>query len=151
MKRYWIADDDSTLDFEPNSSGWRQCTAKEAKAAQQRYAVKMLHKWIKPGQGVYTVMTHVAASGMSRRLKVVIGTSESGVHNVTRYVAQACGYRLNDREGSIIVGGCGFDAGFQVVYGLGCALWPEGTAEPHGVRNGVPDSDGGYALKHGWL
>lgn len=148
--RYWKADDDSVSDFEPSGSGWTPCSAREAKAAQQRYAVQKLRQWLKPGQGVYTVLTHVAANGMSRRLKIVIAV-DGAPFNVTRYVAQATGYRVNDREGSIVVGGCGFDAGFQVVYGLGWALWPEGTPEPHGTRNGVPDSDGGYALKHGWL
>jgi hypothetical protein len=154
MTRYWKAPDDSVIDFEPSGSGWAPCTAKEAKAAKQRYAVNKLRQWIAPGQGVYTVLTHVAASGMSRRLKVLIAVNTDrgpAIHNVTRYVAEACGYSLNDREGSIVIGGCGFDAGFQVVYSLGHALWPEGTSEPHGMRNGQPDSDGGYALKHAWI
>lgn len=37
------------------------------------------------------------------------------------------------------------------VYSLGRTLWPDGTRAPHGRRNGQPDSDGGYALKHSWL
>jgi hypothetical protein len=41
--------------------------------------------------------------------------------------------------------------GFAAVYNLGYALWPNGTPEPHGTRNGVPDRDGGYALKQCWL
>lgn len=150
MTRYWKADDDSVLDFEPSGQGWTPCTAKEAKAARQRYAVAKLKQWLKPGQGVATVLTHVSSSGMSRRLKCVIAV-DGAPFNITRYVAQATGYSLNDREGSIVVGGCGTDAGFQVVYGLGCALWPDGTPEPHGTRNGEPDSDGGYALKQAWL
>jgi hypothetical protein len=150
MARYWKADDDSVIDFEPSGTGWAPCTAKEAKEARQRYAVRKLHEWIQPGQGVHTVLTHVAANGMSRRLKVVIAFG-GAPFNITRYVAQATGYSLNDREGSIVVGGCGSDAGFSVVYALGRALWPNGTPEPHGTRNGKPDSDGGYALKHAWL
>jgi len=43
------------------------------------------------------------------------------------------------------------DMGFHVVYNLGRTLWPEGTPEPHGTRNGEPDRDGGYALNHQWL
>lgn len=150
MARYWKAEDDSVLDFEPSGSGWTPCSATEAKAARQRYAVRMLSKWIKPGQSVATVLTHISSSGMSRRLKVIIAV-DGAPFNITRYVAEATGYRLNDHEGSIIVGGCGFDAGFHVVYGLGLALWPKGTRKPHGVRNGQPDRDGGYALKHAWL
>lgn len=147
MTRYWKTDDDSVLDFEPSGSGWTPCSAKEAGKARQRYAVRMLLKWIKPGQGVYTVLTHRASNGMSRRLKVIIAVDGSPF-NITRYVAQACGHRMNDDEGSIVMSGCGMDMGFAVVYSLGHVLWPDGTPEPHGVRNGESDSDGGYALKH---
>jgi hypothetical protein len=31
------------------------------------------------------------------------------------------------------------------------ALWPNGTDTPHGTRNGEPDTNGGYALKHRWM
>ena len=152
MTQYWKAPDDSVINFAPSEAdhGWTPCTAKEAKAARQRYAVSRLRQWLKPGQGVTTILTYVSSSGMSRRLKVCIAL-DGRVFNITRFTAEACGYRLNDHEGSIIVGGCGFDAGHSVVYGLGCALWPDGTPEPHGVRNGQPDSAGGYALKQGWL
>jgi hypothetical protein len=47
--------------------------------------------------------------------------------------------------------GAGMDMGFELVYRLGQAMWPNGTPEPHGTRNGQPDSDGGYALEHKWL
>jgi hypothetical protein len=43
------------------------------------------------------------------------------------------------------------DMGFDLVYSLGSALWPNGTDTPHGTRNGEPDSDGGYALKQSAL
>jgi hypothetical protein len=55
-----------------------------------------------------------------------------------------------DRQG-IKIGGCGMDMGFALVYNLGSTIWPKGTPKPHGRRNGEPDSDGGYALKHVWL
>jgi hypothetical protein len=61
---------------------------------------------------------------------------------------------MNDRiadNGGIIIGGCGMDMGFALVYNLGSTLWPNGTPEPHGTRNREPDSDGGYALKHNWV
>ena len=45
----------------------------------------------------------------------------------------------------------GMDMGFAVVYDLGLSLWPAGTPAPHGTRNGEPDANGGYALKHSWL
>jgi hypothetical protein len=152
MKKYWIAPDDSVIEgFTPSeSSDWRKCSAREAKEAKQRYAVRQLLRWIKPGQGVTTVLTYRASNGMSRRLRVAIAV-EGRVFNITHYVADACGFRFNDSEGSIVIGGCGMDMGFHVVYALGRALWPHGTPEPHSVRNGEPDSEGGYALNHLWL
>lgn len=66
------------------------------------------------------------------------------------WAARALGYRIG-KHGGIVVGGCGMDMGFHLVYNLGRTLWPTGTDNPHGRRNGHPDSDGGYALKHGWL
>lgn len=118
-----------------------------------------LLKRLKPGQRVYTILRSVSSSGMSRSLSVLIVTGpwQVGVHiqpaeiaDITYSVAIVAGYRRNKR-GHIVVGGCGFDTGHDVVYSLGRALWPEGTPEPHGNRNGKPDSDGGYALNHSWL
>jgi hypothetical protein len=51
----------------------------------------------------------------------------------------------------ITIGGCGMDMGFELVYQLGYALWPNGTPAPHGTRNGEPDTNGGYALRQRWL
>ena len=58
---------------------------------------------------------------------------------------------LHHTTGGLVIGGCGMDMGFHVVYNLGRAMWPDGTPDPHGTRNGEPDRDGGYALKHRWL
>ena len=65
-------------------------------------------------------------------------------------VSRAIGRRIG-RHGGIVCGGCGMDMGFELVYTLGLTLWPNGTPKPHGKRNGQPDRDGGYALKHDWL
>jgi hypothetical protein len=55
------------------------------------------------------------------------------------------------KNNGVKVAGCGMDMGFHLIYSLSYALFPKGTDAPHGTRNGVPDSDGGYALKHEWL
>lgn len=92
----------------------------------------MLHKVLKPGDTVYTVLRHVSSSGMSRRIDCyAIGIAK----------------RHASKQG-LVVPGCGMDMGYHLVYSLGCALWPKGTKKPHGTRNGEPDSTGGYALKH---
>jgi len=99
--------------------------AKLTKAQQQdqQEAREALLEILKPGATVYTSCSHVARSGMSRTIELCVP----------------------------VVGGCGMDMGFAVVYDLGLSLWPAGTPAPHGTRNGEPDSNGGYALKHSWL
>lgn len=109
-----------------------------------------LLKRLKSGQRVYTILRSVSASGMSRSLSVLYVTEDGAIDDITYSVAVVTGRKRN-RRGHIVVGGCGFDAGHDVVYSLGHALWPDGTPEPHGTRNGKPDSDGGYALRHSWL
>jgi hypothetical protein len=91
---------------------------------------------------------------MSRHISVHIVTPDAKgapeIRTISGYVAQLCGMRTA-RDGSLVIGGCGMDMGFHVVYTLGSYLWPAGPDKPRGTRNGEPDSDGGYALKHRWL
>lgn len=109
-----------------------------------------LHELLKPGDTVYTVLKHVSASGMSRsiQLKTVV---DGDIVDITYHAARAMGDKIDQKHGGIKIGGCGMDMGFALVYALGRALWPNGTPEPHGTRNGEPDSAGGYALKQRWL
>ena len=59
-------------------------------------------------------------------------------------VSVLTGRTLSDK-GGIVCNGCGMDMGFDLVYSLGYSIWPKGT------RNGQPDKDGGYALRHSWI
>ncbi len=124
-------------------------------------ALDKLRAMLKPGQTVYCTVRHVAASGMLRRISFFIaycpnegdwnyGKDAASIRCIDWLIARACGYMQHDK-GGLVVGGCGTDMGFAVVYYLGATLWPDGTPEPHGTRNGEPDSAGGYALKHSWL
>ncbi len=128
--------------------GAKPLSIREGKAKQKAYAIDNLRLSLDPHDKIYTVLRHVSASGMQRRLDVYM-MLDGEPHRITNTVAHATGYGLKDSQ--IVVGGCGTDAGFSVVYSLGCALWPNGTPEPHGTRNGRPDSEGGYALKHSWI
>lgn len=130
-------------------------SAKVGAAAVKRQDGAYLRKLLKPGSTVYTILRH-GGSGMSRQISVVAmvkrkDTRQTVPVDISGYVATLCGYRRHDRNGALVVGGCGMDMGFSVVHNLGYALWPKGTRKPHGRRNGEPDSDGGYALKHAWL
>lgn len=108
-----------------------------------------LLKLLKPGDTIYTVLNHVSRSGMSRSISLYVVKDGENVY-LSGYAARVMGEK-RDRFDGITIGGCGMDMGFALVYNLGMYLWPNGTPEPHGRRNGEPDSDGGYALKQRWL
>jgi hypothetical protein len=135
-----------------NASYWSEATRLPAKRGEEllrKQYQNALRERLKPGDTVYTLMRSVSRSGMRRTFDVYM-SRDNQMACVTYSVAKACRYGL-DNHGRIVVGGCGFDAGYDIVYSLGRALWPNGTPEPHGTRNGQPDSDGGYALNHSWL
>ena len=121
-----------------------------ATKAERRESIDTLKTLLKPGSTVYTSLRHVSASGMTRWIDVYVADTGT-VRNITGYVCDIADMTYCMRRNSLKIGGCGMDMGFQVVYLLGCSLWPAGTPEPHGTRNGEPDSNGGYALKPSWL
>lgn len=126
----------------------------EGEQAYKEQARAKLRELLKPGRTVYTVLNHVSSSGMSRRISLCIGAGEE-VQDVTGWAAQAMGEKVHDK-GGIVVGGCGMDMGFDLVYRLGRVLYPQGFDLPAGARgrNGDTsghDNDGGYALNHKWL
>lgn len=121
------------------------------KTPQTELAKTQLRKMLKPGCTVFTILNHCSASGMSRSISLVISDKKDGILKLDYLAAQALGYTLDNKRGGLKVSGCGMDMGFSLVYNLGMVLWPEGTKKPHGVRNGEPDSSGGYALKHKWI
>ncbi len=118
------------------------------KEAEREEAIERLREWIKPGDTVYTILRHVSRSGMQREIGIVIFHDGCDLHP-NNAVAKALGLRQGKRDG-VIIGGCGMDMGFEIVYRLGRAMWPNGTPEPHGARDPM-DCSGGYALKHRWL
>lgn len=114
--------------------------------AERQEAIDMLRKMIQPGDRVYTSIVHVSRSGMSRDVRVFVADEHKQIASITGLVGRAIGARI--RRGwtdAIAVGGCGFDAGFQVVYELSRALHPGGFGcagdggEDHGKR--CPSND----------
>lgn len=135
------------------TSNWgedfKQLTNKEGAQLYKEQHTRDLRKLLKAGQTVYTNCEEVSRSGMSRRISLYI-VHKGEIVNITRRASIITGFGMSSR-GGLIVGGCGMDMGFHAVYTLGRCLWPKGTRKPHGTRNGAPDRDGGYALKHSWL
>lgn len=134
----------------------------KAQKQERDEAIAKLREWIKPGDTVYTILRHVSRSGMQREIGVVLLKDGTDLHP-NYSVATALRERVGKRDG-VIVGGCGMDMGFHLVYNLGRTLFPDGfecVGEKHchandhsnGDRNYKPHhhNDGGYALKHRWL
>ena len=121
---------------------------KEGSVLYREQLINKLLQKIKPNQTIYCVLRSRANSGMSRVISFFT-IHEGELINLDYSISVICGYSLKN-EG-IRVNGCGSDAGHDVVYSLGRSLWANGTPEPHGTRNGEPDSCGGYALKHSWI
>jgi hypothetical protein len=98
----------------------------KAQRAERDAAVARLREWLRPGDTVHTILRHVSRSGMRREIGVVIlGADGSDLHP-NYLVAKALGERLNKRGDGVVVGGCGMDMGFHIVYSLARTLWPDG-------------------------
>lgn len=105
-------------------------TTKLERATERSEAHEKLLELLTPGDTVYTVCNHVSRSGMSRSIDLLIGRGRD-VEKITYWVSCAMGddkrpERIDQNNGGIIVGGCGMDMGFHLVYGLSRTLWPNG-------------------------
>ncbi len=139
---------------------------------------KHLLELIKPGDTVFTQVTSVARSGMSRWIKLML-IINGEPYRISLHVGNLLGYR-HDPDKGLHVSGCGMDMCFNTVYNLGRVLFPSGfpivepcdkcqdrpgfnglgkpckTCKGSGMkpaygRNGDMsgwDTDGGYALKY---
>ena len=80
-----------------------------------------LREIVARGDTVYSVLRHVSASGMSRRIDFY--ALKSGVPILlSGYMAGLLGYTVHKR-GGLVVTGCGMDMGFHVVSGLAFKLF----------------------------
>ena len=75
-------------------------------------AIEYLKKNLKKGDTLFTIVTKVAPSGMSRRIKV-LDIKDGNPSYWSYYVSKALGYKLKD-DGSILVQGCGMDMAYHV-------------------------------------
>lgn len=124
-----------------------------AKETERQQAIRELRKLVKPGDTLHTILRHVSRSGMSRRIDVV-KMGRNGPRYLTWLAAKVLGERTTGNGDGLVVGGCGMDMGFHVVYSLSRALYPKGFKVSGVGRNGDKsgwDNDGGYALKQEWL
>lgn len=88
-----------------------------------------------PGSVVYTTTLHTSRSGMTRHIKVTRVIDDTP-HDISGLVARATGSRWHD-DGGVVVGGCGMDMGFSLVYDLSRTLYPKGhDCTGKGYRDG---------------
>ncbi len=138
----------------------------KAQKQEQAEAIETLRGLLPPGSTVHIILEHVSRSGMQRRIRpVVLVTEKDGrtwARNIGYLVGKAIGERTIDQ--AVVMGGCGMDMGFALVYALGHALYGSGYAcsgercaspdhvnQPRMPRTvGLPHKDG-YALRHEWL
>jgi hypothetical protein len=116
---------------------WKECeqvSKAEGKRLRAEHAKKSLLGLLNKGDTVYTVLRHVSASGMSRRIDLYTFQDNKPVY-LSGYFAMMQGEEP-PRDG-YKVGGCGMDMGFHLVYSLSSMLY-DGTR-------------GGYVLRHEWL
>lgn len=181
-KEYFIRTPQGRIYTTDNPEFWKDSVIlkhKEGREAYRAQAKDDLLEFIKPGQTVYCILRHVAKSGMSRRISLFV-IQNGELRDITGTAAVAMDRTLNRDEFSIVVGGCGMDMGWHLVYCLSRCLFPDGfgTIGSNGIvtnlrpltrekaveaiaagyhfrgRNGDTsgwDNDGGYALTHRWL
>jgi len=99
----------------------------------KEYAIKRLREEFKKGDTVFTQLFHVSQSGMTRHIGVRQFKHQT-CFNWSYLSSLALDWRLNKKANGLIVGGCGMDMGFHLVYTLSRVLYNDG-----------------YALKHEWL
>ena len=130
----------------------------KAQLREQEEARDKLREILKPGDTVFTILRHVSQSGMMRHVDAL----DAEHRHLSGLIARACDFRQTDR-GAIKVGGCGMDAGFEIVHNLSYYLHPAGfecigercpsNEHSNGDRNYSPHqhTEGGYSLRHEWL
>ncbi len=102
----------------------------KAQRTERDEAIVQLRAWIKPGDTVYTILDSVSRSGMSRQIRVVLPyTRDDGTIDhlhPNHAISTALGIRQAKRGDGLIIGGCGMDMGFHLVYELSHALYGDG-------------------------
>jgi hypothetical protein len=141
-KEYFIRTPEGRIYTTDTPQHWKDSVIlkhKEGREAYRAQAKADLLAFITPGQTIHCILRHVAKSGMSRRISLfVIQNGEP--RNITGTAAVAMDRTLNRDEFSIVVGGCGMDMGWHLVYSLSRCLFPDGfgvegmTADGRKVR-----------------
>lgn len=125
----------------------KQLAEREEARAKLRELVDRSQKRSDGSPVIYTVLRHVSSSGMSRDISVKIVDGDGDLIDITYTAALALGETPRDRHGwrVIRVGGCGFDAGFHLVYSISWTLYGTGDLAADNAARA------GYKIDHEWI
>ena len=134
-KEFYMLDRHSGYVFMTQSpENWKECdqiSKAEGKRLRAENAKKVLLNILKEGDTVYTILRHVSASGMSRRIDLYTFKDNKPVYLSGHYAMMQ---GEDPPKDGYKVGGCGMDMGYHLVHGLGYRLFNDG-----------------YALRHEWI
>lgn len=145
----WLETEDGSV-FETanpeHHKGCKRIAKAEGLRRDKEHARELLRGMFPPGSTAYTVLRHVSSSGMSRRIAVLF-VEGSRPRDVSHLVARALSYKLHER-GGVVVGGCGMDMGFSLVYNLSHALHGAGYECLGARENGRTLCPSSYHTNH---
>jgi hypothetical protein len=146
-------------------------TTEQEKHEQLAHTVTTLNNLVKPGDTLYTEVTNVARSGMSKSIRVFAMSNNEPI-DITYHAMVLLDLKIDQTNGGVKMSGWGMDMGFSIVYDISWMLFRDkfeciGDHEQYAKRcpsndhvNSGPGrndytphmhSDGGYALRQRWL
>lgn len=90
---------------------------------------------------IKTIITHISQNGMSRHITPLWANEHGDIINLSHIMSDILGWRLNKQGSAVVVGGCGMDMGFHLVYSFSRAWFAKDGKQ----------GDVGYWLKQEWL
>ena len=69
-------------------------------------ATGRLRSELTPGRTIFTKLTHVSRSGMSRSIECYLAQGRDNLTDITWLVARATNSRVDNTHGGIVMGGC---------------------------------------------
>lgn len=101
-----------------------QLPFKKGKVVYKEQVANRLRERVRPGMSIWYLVTHVARSGMSRRIRFYI--IEDGAPICISYdIATVLDWSFHRDDRAVIVQGWGMDMAFHTVETLSRSLWPD--------------------------
>jgi hypothetical protein len=113
-------------------------TKADEQAREVHWAKSYVAKYLTTGSELSYMLTHVSQSGMRRNYRFFAAVpncyqdGSSSVVDFTTPIATLTGYRRNDK--GLIVNGCGFDGGYEVVARVNEAIGLPKMTDPKSLR-----------------